>query len=165
MNQQESKDLIERVGGLEAAKDILWKQPEQAKRLAHTHYIFWTGSDYKIFGSGATVPQTWVEIDELREAVDKNHGIAIGDFVVFRQPGNSTLYKVLASHKFNLPPLAHITGFLVKSESGSEFPILIEFIRKATAEEEAAGHRIEQRPHPCASCPNVGHKACCCEVA
>lgn len=35
-------------------------------------------------------------------------------------------------------------------------------IRHATVDEIAAGHRIDS---PCAQCPNVGHKACCCEVA
>lgn len=27
-----------------------------------------------------------------------------------------------------------------------------------------ADQSLEQRPSPCAQCPNTGHKTCCCEV-
>lgn len=33
-----------------------------------------------------------------------------------------------------------------------------------TAPDCAFKDSLEQRPSPCAQCPNAGHKTCCCEV-
>lgn len=99
MNQQESKDLIERVGGLEAAQIIINRAPYWLS------YYVTEGQHKGQYGSSDGV-------------------FADGFF-------DDTMTPF---------PLPHIK---------------LSDLRTA----------IEQRLHPCATCPNHGHKACCHEVA
>lgn len=99
MNSNESKDLIERVGGLESAQMIINRAPYWLSYyVTEGQHKGQYGSSDGVFADGffddtmTPFPPPHIKLSDLRTAI------------------------------------------------------------------------TEQRPHPCATCPNVGHKACCQEA-
>ena len=107
MKADESKDLIERVGGLEAAQVIV-------DRASGTQARYWRVTNGRFYST---------------------------------HEGRGVFCYGLEWHK---------THYLQSSMDCSPDFIKLSDLRTAIT---------EQRPHPCATCPNHGHKACCHEVA
>ncbi|WP_227566960.1 hypothetical protein [Acinetobacter bereziniae] len=141
------QSLIEKVGGIERAKEIVDGAPDWpviGYCIVGNNYIFKQCEHAPC--SYSNLENAWseeyaihfVSLDDLRTAIAKHDEFKVGDFVVLTATGTKDVLLKIIDHKYTND--LHRVKIVKTASCG---PIHKDQIRHATLEEIKAGHRID----------------------
>ncbi|WP_335956596.1 hypothetical protein [Acinetobacter bereziniae] len=147
------QSLIEKVGGIEKAREIVDGAPEGAEyidlkneegqvyiALDGYQFIEFDGDDWLETGYTIYCPYQYLilSLNDLRTAIAKHDEFKVGDFVVLTATGTKDVLLKIIDHKYTND--LHRVKIVKTASCG---PIHKDQIRHATLEEIKAGHRID----------------------